>query len=511
MVSTAACYAFLLSFQFLQSCHGLLQQRSPISHGYSKRRLYCTGSNPVPKPSQPGRSNMNEKMLERAKKLREEALKLENLENISDEIYESGTKLLREEFVSRFPIERLTANTSIFSLGAFTEGSSANVSKNGTYVSVLAVRDVYKKEQKLKLDKISGESVRSKRAITSLFDELQSLSAPAKTIDLPKVHSGDVVDTIKPIQKESYRPELNVDQSRVGNIPFAALDLMCDSDTREMFLKTLVNVTDANGVVRYELQSISKYEQNFPWLERMALRAISWMILEAEHNEIVKDEDFKYLQMAFLSSLADKTKLGVDELLEFSNATDVARMIGRETYQLRADYLKAAVTGKAPTLDDLIKQCGIDIVRNVDSEESNELFLWRAATVNRLISSDPQFVQERALLWNLLPATATAATAAATAETELVPSSISLEKVAEIEEIGDVSSLLEKAFQTDEVTAAQGSVIQNIFLPTQAVSGTEQEGENRLLLACHLLYHVYHSTRTLSLNRLLLPPFISPA
>ena len=115
------------------------------------------------------------------------------------------------------------------------------------------------------------------------------------------------------------------------------------------------------------------------------------------------------------------------------------------------------------------------------------------------------------MLWNLLPATATAATAAATAETELVPSSISLEKVAEIEEIGDVSSLLEKAFQTDEVTAAQGSVIQNIFLPTQAVSGTEQEGENRLLLACHLLYHVYHSTRTLSLNRLLLPPFISPA
>ena len=43
-------------------------------------------------------------MLERAKKLREEALKLENLENISDEIYESGTKLLGEEFVSRFSL-----------------------------------------------------------------------------------------------------------------------------------------------------------------------------------------------------------------------------------------------------------------------------------------------------------------------------------------------------------------------------------------------------------------------
>ena len=448
---------------------------------------------------------MNEKMLERAKKLREEALKLENLEKVSDEVDESSTKSLREEFVSRFPIERLTANTSIFSLGAFTEGSSAIVSTNGTYVSVLAVRDVDKKEQKLKLDKISGESLRSKRAITSLLDELQSLSAPAKTTDAPKVHSGDDVDTIKPTQKESYRPELNVDQSRVGNIPFAALDLVCDSDTRELFERALVNVTDANGVIRYELQSISKYEQNFPWLERMALRAISWMILEAEHNEIAQDEDFKYLQMAFLSSVADKSRLGVDEILEISNATDFANIIGRENYQLRADYLKAAVTGQAPSLDDLIKQCGIDIVRHVDSEESNELFLWRAATVNRLISSDPQYVQERALLWNLLPATATAtATAAtvATAEKELVPSSISLEKVAEIKEIGDVSSLLEKAFQTDDVTAVQGSVNQNTFLPTQAVSGTEQEGKNHVLLAFYQLYNEHHSARTLSLKRL---------
>ena len=418
---------------------------------------------------------MNEKMLERAKKLRDEALQLENLGSTADDATKSSTQSSRDEFVSRFPIERLTANTSIFSLGAFTDSSRTNASSNGTYMSVLADRDVDKAQQKSKLDKISGESLRTKRAISSLIDELQSLSAPANKIDVPKSHSEDDSDTKKAAKKDSQRTAVKTAQRRVGDISLAMLDLVCDSDTKEMFEKTLVNVTDANGVVRYKLQSVSKYVSNFSWLEGAALRAISWMFLEAEHDGIGKDEDFKYLQMAFLSALADKTRMYADDLLEFTNATDIPRLIGRENYQLRADYLKAVVTGQIPSVAGL--QALLESRTFIDStisEASDEVYLWRSATLNRLQSQDPQFIKERALLWNLLPVTETET------ETEITHSLIQPEAVITenvIEELGSQSSLLD--VQKDDITAVQSDVSQNIFnLPTESVSSIEPEGKD---------------------------------
>ena len=250
---------------------------------------------------------------------------------------------------------------------------------------------------------------------------------------------------------------------------------------------TLVNVTDANGVVRYKLQSVSKYVSNFSWLEGAALRAISWMFLEAEHDGIGKDEDFKYLQMAFLSALADKTRMYADDLLEFTNATDIPRLIGRENYQLRADYLKAVVTGQIPSVAGL--QALLESRTFIDStisEASDEVYLWRSATLNRLQSQDPQFIKERALLWNLLPVTETET------ETEITHSLIQPEAVITenvIEELGSQSSLLD--VQKDDITAVQSDVSQNIFnLPTESVSSIEPEGNtdhSLLLLLCSFL------------------------
>lgn len=415
---------------------------------------------------------MNEKMLERAKKLRDEALQLENFGSLADDAAKSSTKSSREEFVSRFPIERLTTNTSIFSLGAFTDSSRTNASSNGTYMSVLADRDIDQAQQKSKLDKISGESLRTKRAISSLIDELQSLSAPPNKIDVPKLHSEDDSDTRKAVITDSKQTAVKTAQSRVGDIPFATLDLVCDSDTKDMFEKTLVNVTDKNGVVRYKLQSVSNYVSNFSWLEGAALRAISWMFLEAEHDGIGKDEDFKYLQMAFLSALADKTRLYADDLLEFTNATDIPRLIGRENYQLRADYLKAVVTGKIPSAAGLAALLeSRTFLNSTISEEADEMYLWRSATLNRLQSQDPQLINERTLLWNLMPSTET--------ETEIT----SKEVIAgnEIGEVGSQSPLSD--IQNDDVSAVKNDVSQNIFnLPTESVSSIEREGKNHSLL-----------------------------
>lgn len=484
MVSTATCYALfpLFFFHFLQSSFGLLHQRPQISRPYLKFKLHCTGSSPVSEPPQPGRSNMNEKMLERAKKLRDEALQLENLGSIADDATKSSTQSSREEFVSRFPIERLTANTSIFSLGAFTDSSRTNASSNGTYMSVLADRDVEKAQQKSKLDKISGESLRTKRAISSLIDELQSLSAPANKIDVPKSHSED---DSKAAKKDSQQSAVKTAQSKVGDMSFAMLDLVCDSDTKEMFEKTLVNVTDANGVVRYKLQSVSKYVSNFSWLEGAALRAISFLFLEAEHDGIKEDEDFKYLQMAFLSALADKTRMYADDLLEFTNTTDIPRLIGRENYQLRADYLKAVVTGQIPSVAGLMALLeSRSFIDSTISEAPDEVYLWRTATLNRLQSQDPQFINERALLWNLLPATET--------EREITLSLMQPEAVItenEVGEVGSQSSLLD--VQNDGLSAVQSDVSQNIFnLPTESVSSIEPEGNtdhSLLLLLCSFL------------------------
>ena len=148
------------------------------------------------------RSRYNEKLINDAKKLRDEilVLELQSRKDISKgEITEQGlnaetsgsNSFIRDEFISRFPIERTLNTTTIFTLGSFQSGSSStsNISEasNGTYVSVLVEREIEKERKEAFLDKISGMSSSNLRATDSMTRGVNSPESIIETMLGPEV------------------------------------------------------------------------------------------------------------------------------------------------------------------------------------------------------------------------------------------------------------------------------------------------------------------------------------
>ena len=424
MVATATCQALLVIFliDLVQRCNGYLHQKPQIiSKALPKWKLRCSESVGTPPTSTPSkRSSMNEKMLERAKKLRDEALELEGLNSNTTsaadtkvEIVQassSAVKTSRDEFVSRFPVERLTANTSIFTLGAFVSNTTkADSVSNGTYVSVLAERTSDRANQKLKLDKLSGEVTRKKNIaaenIPKLLSEGPVSVAPVKV--KAKVPEPEMINEVLNIKGNNAVGSALGAAIGVCNrtVLFNALDQVCNSDTSvsSVALQNCLREVIVKGETKYVLVDPAQQERDFSfWPATVLFKFLSWLVfIDVDKNIPENKADLKYLETAFLSNMRDLTMAEKDET-NIERFTALLEDLGRSQFQLRADFLKASCTGDIPDVAELEDLIARRPKPRENEDTQDEMTLWRQATLNRLLSKKVEASLERKLLWGLV-------------------------------------------------------------------------------------------------------------
>lgn len=374
---------------------------------YLNWRLKCAEAGPTSIPSSK-RSSMNEKMLERAKILREEASALESpkdspvFANTTDlQVEDGGIKILRDEFVSRFPVERLTANTSIFTLGAFETKDVAASSTSTEYTSVLVERDAEQKKQKLQLDKISGEATRKKSIATPSIQDM------SKIIDIAISQLSEPQPILESTRMDASALVGEIDYSNITSI-FSALNSLSDSTQRmniSSIENALVKTVDSNNNVVYELQDVDKYLKIYlNWAQREAFKLWTWMLYVAVDKDAIENKsDFKFLEIAFISYLLDLANSagaeGEQELFD-----DLIGSYKSGNYHLRADFLKAMVTRSVPSIAEMERLVASEndaIVKEDDITMQPQMALWRVSTLKRLKSTDPSAVKQREIMWGI--------------------------------------------------------------------------------------------------------------
>ena len=416
MISKTAKFFFqvIVIYVLLQPSHGLLQQQKIALRPFRGKPFRCTEGGdviPLSKNSESKRSKMNQMMLEKAQKLRDEASALEEANKISEAVAASITstesvkndnsgninnKASGEEFVGRFPVERLTLNTPIFSLGAFKTNGTTEEVANGTYVSVLVERESDKLLQKSRLDKISGEAVRSRR------DNPPALS----DISLVQTMEGSKIDPAEQeTQQDQIKSQLSFSSPFMTNKYKALLsyEFPCTIDS------TLKSIVKPNGDEGFELQTLDGYLNSAVdvWYVRLFIKfLVSLILLTSDEKAPRYDEDRKYLEISIASLLQELLsfqKIGEaneDDLKDIFLELEAANS---KFIYYRADYLKAKVTGTVPSITELQKLLATTVVPDGFDKKNDDIYQWRLATISRLQSVTPLAEEQRKFLWNIQP------------------------------------------------------------------------------------------------------------
>ena len=342
------------------------------------------------------RSRMNQEMLERARKLRDEASEMEvaskALEQIASAVKlpeststsssSKSTKSTGEEFISRFPVERLTANTSIFTLGAFQTNATVEDISNGTYRSVLVDREKYTSKQKSQLDKLSGEAVRSK-VIKDSNTASKAFMNEAKGL--------------VPIEEATVESESEVKVDR-GRIP-SAYEVALSDMTEQSMMKALNKIIDSDGTERFELKTKEQYcsDLNMPWFRKQALSSAA-AVFAMNEKSLNEQYSIALFEFATFTVLEDSAE---DKPESFPV---VGKIFDNSVYR-RADLINARVSGKTPSLPDLKL-----LLEQAESESAeNDPFLeptcvtWLRSTIERLEEKSVFAIKERELIWGIKP------------------------------------------------------------------------------------------------------------
>ena len=420
MIFTTTKFYFLavVIYALLQSSFGLQYQQKIALRPFRGKAFRCTEGGdviPLSKNSESKRSKMNQMMLDKAQKLRDEAFALEEANKIAEAVAASVTapesvkndnsgksnnKASGEEFVGRFPVERLTLNTPIFTLDAFKANGTTDEVVNGTYVSVLVERESDKLLQKLRLDKISGEAVRSRRENpSSLSDSPVVQTMEGSKIDLAEQET----------QQDQIKSQLSFNSPFMTKKYKALLsyEFPCTIDS------TLKKIVKSNGDEGFELQTLDGYFNTAVdvWYVRLFIKfLVSLILLTSDEKAPRYEEDRKYLELSIgslLNELLSFQKIGEaneDDLKDIFLELEAANS---KFIYYRADYLKAKVTGSVPSITELQKLLATTVVPDGFDKKNDDIYQWRLATISRLQSGTPLAEEQRKFLWNIQPALST--------------------------------------------------------------------------------------------------------
>ena len=353
---------------------------------------------------------MNQIMLEKAQKLREEASILEEANKLSEAIVTSvilpdsidsdssvniNGKSSREDFIGRFPVERLTP---IFTLGVFNSNVTTEEVSNGTYVSVLVERDSERLRQKSQLDKISGEAVRSRNAISGASTSIPNIPM-REGLKIDQGEQGTKTDRINSqlslnstYIRDKYKTTINY------NFPFT-VD------------KALKRVVKPNGDEGFELQTLDSYLESAvdAWYFRLIIKFFVYInLITSDEKAPGYEADKKFIELALgsiiyeLFSVQKITEPNEDDfkdiLLEMESC--VAEKDTNKVVYYRADYLRAQVSGELPSVTDLQALIDSTVIADGFDVRNDDIYQWRLATISRLQSGTSLAREERKFLWD---------------------------------------------------------------------------------------------------------------
>jgi hypothetical protein len=359
------------------------------------------------------RSRFNEKMLNEAKKLREEASELEKVDKLQlgqhqsppaeeekDLNDASERKTFRKDFVSNFPSPK-QLNTDELTLNGTSSNFSSVVALGeqsaDSYVSVLAERAPPTTEEESYLQKIVDIGRRGMQeqdpvdATPVSGSAMEDLSASIMRGRETKGSSSNELmraldDLIEIKLKEEYQNSGKFyDPSNIRKPPVATV--LPASSSKYV-------VEDPRGKANNKLASISDALQS-PFItfgDKLLLRLILLLFSTdvADKTSARNVEDIKILEMSlvcFLRLFAERDPEEMSPSVYFKNFEFRLYMI--------ADWLRYELKQEVPTVEEIQKLLPNDFA----SGDVSFLTLWRLATIRRLCDMTEEAAGEREAVW----------------------------------------------------------------------------------------------------------------
>lgn len=417
-------------------------------------KLYCTNSK-RDSGRESKRSRYNEKLISDAKKLRYEVslLEVQKTKDVTtgeetkmdsmDVDNSSNSSFMREDFISRFPIERLLDTSNIFTLGSFKSDSSgtsnASDGANGTYISVLVERETEKVRKEAFLNKISGMTSSNQKVLES---RTLSTSSPMEMTDI--LSDAEIAFTTKPSTIAKQLPIVRSQEKKMSNDIISSFQLSIETQMTMKLEKAglsydpldypkpvpaavltaslnscLLKVKGADGLDKYELNTVDSIlkSANTGWASEMLFRAFSWIMLSSVDRNLIKNkDDIRILEASFASVLIDFLAIKNDQgflpdsystpEIDVSLNTELAFLsyVRDATYRayLKADWIKFKLRQEIPNITALQLLIASE-ASSSDDLSVDMLTLWRITTVERLLGVTQEVLNEREALWNMKP------------------------------------------------------------------------------------------------------------
>lgn len=388
-------------FQLFQTCNGFL----PCFHKAKTNRLFSSGNSNFDSNQVTKKGRFNDKLIDEARRLREEASALEKQDpsQTIDVDYlpniEGGGKLYDDDFVSKFPRSK-ALNTSISLLGNATTSNLlfANRALNSSdipYVSVLIDRQIIKTPSEIFISKINENTVQSTEVavpIASNTYEAQSLDKSAsKTISVKPTNIWIVAIESTVIGMMTEFLAAKGEKYEESRFPRPSPQTILPSCTEMCIITTKgtdgVSLDSVDGV-------LEAFKANF-LLKALVRVTLFFLTLDVEKSTLQNQNDLRFLEVATASLILDWYGK-INDLDTF----DLLLYVKDFEYRLYfiADWLYYKVYEKLPTETELQRLISGNVENIVDVDI---LTVWRLATLDRLSSCTQEAIDTRRSLWGM--------------------------------------------------------------------------------------------------------------
>jgi hypothetical protein len=391
-------------FQLFQTCNGFL----PLFHTAKTNKLHGSGNSNFDSKQESKKSRFNKKIIDEARRLREEASVLEKQDQSQSCDVEylpssgGGVKVFGQEFVSRFPTIK-AQNASIPLLENTITSNPLLVNKSLyssdiPYISVLMDREIVKTPSEIFISRINENAVRDieeTAVIASTTSESRSVNLSAsETISAKPTNAWIINIESRVIEMMTELLATTGETYEESNFPRPSPQTILPSRIETCIVKkrgTNADVFSLNSVDSI-LEGI-KAEFLLKFLVRTTL---FFLTFDVEKSSLRNQNDLRFLEVATLSLILDcydKSKV-----LENLDILSYLKDFEYRIYFI-ADWLQYKVNEKLPSDTELQRLVSGKAEAISSAAELDVLTLWRLATLSRLSSCTQEAFDERSFLW----------------------------------------------------------------------------------------------------------------
>jgi hypothetical protein len=374
------------------------------------KKLFSSANSDFDSKQETAKSRFNEKIIDEARRLREEASELEKQDPSQSydvdytPISEVGGKLFGQEFVSRFPTSKAqNASISLVENAKTANSLLSNEIRNSSdlpYISVLIDREVVKTPSEIFISRMSENVVRNVQETAII----ESTTFAARSLNL----STSETTSVKPTNQMIVNIESRIKEMIVELLATTG-EMYEESKFPRPSPRTIlpscietctIKKKGTNGDL-FSLNSVDSvlesYKADFS-LKTLVRTTLFFLTFDVEKSIIRNQDDVKFLEVATASFILDC--FDKSDLLENLEILSYLKDFEYRIYFI-ADWLQYKVNEKLPTDTELQKLISGKAEAISSSTEVDILTLWRLATLDRLSSSTPEALDTRSFLWEI--------------------------------------------------------------------------------------------------------------